>query len=249
MPNFFSSFFPTFGAPKDFQAGIKKAEQYALGYAIAISVAKALPQTAGPIGLALGLELAPGRGIKIKPAALPLLYAPQPIGVMPPHYYHLPDIMGEPLDLAQILVKPNARANLRARVEADYKIRDAEIVEKQKQSVRDLTAYQRQVFDDLYAGRVPRPPTPQQIFGLDKLSQPERLFAQLEAFPLPTLDAGGTGGALFLQPPFDGGTIPPSPARDGGAMGIASAAPDFFGRLVSGFVFVDQFFAANPPDP
>lgn len=249
MPNFFSGLFPTFGADKDQKKMVVKAETYALGYALGITVAKVFPQTAGPIGLALGLELAPGKGIKIKPAALPLIYAPQPVGVMPPHYYHLPDIMGEPLDLAKILAKPNSRANLRARVEADYAIRDAEIIQKQQVSVREATAYQRQFLEQLQAGRIPDRPTPAQVLGLDRFAQGGRGLASLD-----TLNSlafvQGPDGTFYIIDQVTGQKVAAFPARDGGAMGIAPPeSTSGVGPLVGGFVFVDQFFAANPPDP
>jgi hypothetical protein len=249
VPNFFGSFFPTFGVPKDAEKGVIKAETYALGYALGISVAKAFPATAGPLGLALGLELAPGRGVRVKPAALPLIYLPQPIGVMPPHYYHLPDVMAEPLDLVNILRKPNARANLRARVEADYAIRDAQILAAQRQSERDANAYQRQVLADLQAGRLPDRPTPRQLLGLDKLDQPALARERLAGLPLPTLQQDG-GGVLVTIDPTTGLPVPTAPGKDGQPTIVAPAeSTSGVGPLVSGFVFIDQFFAANPPDP
>jgi hypothetical protein len=249
MPNFFSPLLPTFGVDKDFKSGLKKAETYLIGYAVAITIARKIPSTAGPIGFALGLNIVPGKGISIKPLAVPLVYAPQPIGVMPPHYYHLPDIMGEPLDLAKILAKPNRKQLLIERIDRDYAIRDAEIVAKQKQSVKELTDYERQIFTDLTQGRIPAAPTPQQLLNIDRLNRSERLLAALESETLGVMQQL-PDGRLFVLDPYTGKVLLVTADKAGGPAGFFVADQNAIAGLMgNGQVFPDGFFAKNPADP
>lgn len=239
MPNFVAPLLPTFGAPKDAEKMIKKAEQVAIGYGIGITIAKAIPATAGPIGFALGLNILPGKGIRIKPASLLLLHAPQPIGVMPPHYYHLPDLMAEPVDLAQIMLKKNRRELLDQRIEADYVKRGIEQRLAAEQRVRELTQFERDTFDALAARQVPRKPTVEELFAFGKITQLERIKASLQAgaTPIVTVVQDGqvkfidfTTGQVLLTSPFA-----PTDMQASQILAQIQALPEF-ARL-------------NPPDP
>lgn len=218
---------------------IKKAETYVLGYIAAVSVAKVVPATSGPIGFALGLQLAPGKGIAVRRSALLLLHAPQPIGVMPPHYYHLPDVMAEPLDLLKIARSENPRQQLRERVDADYAKRAVEQQLAAQQSVRDLTNYQRQLFDQLATGQLPTPPTPEQLFGFDKLTPFEQLQAAVNAGFDPVVQVEQNGRLEFVNLVSGQVVVPPAGLLDDGGVGTV------IGQIQT----LQEFTRNNPPDP
>ncbi len=239
MPNLIGPLLPTFGVPQDYKSMVKKIDQYVLGYASGVTIAKVLPRTAAPIGILLGLQLAPGKGIQVRRGSLLLLHAPQPIGVMPPHYYHLPDIMADPVELAEILTAENARQKLRERVDADYAKRAVEQQLAAQQSVRDLTNYQRQLFDQLATGQVPTPPTPEQLFGFDKLTPLEQLQAAVNAGFDPVVQVEQNGRVEFVNLVSGQVVVPPAGLLDDGGAGTV------IGQIQT----LQEFTRNNPPDP
>lgn len=250
MPNFISPLLPTFGLDEEFKKGLKKAEQYLIGYGVGITIARKIPATAKPLGFILGLNIVPGKGISIKPIALPLLYAPQPIGVMPPEYYHLPNTIADPLKLAKIALKKNRGEELQKAFDQDY-IEQEERAEKKRVFGRaTISEYTQRFAVDLAAGRVPAPPTIADAFGVS--IGPDGIPSISRPDPL-GLDQPGGVGPLFsevnslLDQLGAAGLVP---GRAGSIPVIEPEQPQGDTAAIVGQIQrLDEFGRLNPPDP
>lgn len=251
MPDVISPFLPVFDAEKKYNKPLRKAELFVLSYVAGITLVKKVPRLATPFKLLTGVTVVPGRGISIHPVAVVITaYAPQPIGIMPPENYQLPNTMGDPIAVGKSLKDdPSGRA-LRAQFQQDLFNQRIAAEKRAEQNVATMSAYEREVFADVAAGRVPRRPT---VFDLTALKQNAdgSLGVKLPGFQ-PTAGAslndiiGGVVGELSGVL----GTVP-APGRDGA--GIAFNPPGAGDR--GGDPETDQLNGLsemnrlNPPDP
>lgn len=250
MPNFIGPLLPSFGFSDETKKGLKKIELLAVSYALAVTVAKAVPATAKPIGFLTGLELAAGQGVKVKLGFFLVTPLPQPIGVAPPHLYGLPDVMGDPIALYKIARGPDSRDALARRMVSDeIKVdqkRAAEVVfdrQTQPQFTRDFS-------DAIIAGDSPRAPSLGDVVGVPGLSfsdvpslltggrlpgadSPDQTVADLSSYAAVLARAAAgvldrTGSIPVVQP---------------GQPTTGTAA------IVGQVQRLDQFGRLNPPDP
>jgi hypothetical protein len=245
---------PLIPAPKseyeERAAAIKKSAFYVVSYAAALSVARVFPKsTSKVVEVFTGLEIVPKKGIVLKPLALPLAMLPQPAGLVPPHLYRLPDVMGEPIDLYKIAKSDDPRKNLSDRVDHDYEVRhqnDLRYLAKYFASVSDeelkQALYERQ-------GRA----------GLDREQQQtvDVVIREGQRRGLAEIDPVGNPGVFFFNntyfrryPTFE--VVPdPFSKQDGGVNPVQTVVQlDNGGYInIEELRRMSRFNSDNPPDP
>lgn len=250
MPDLIGPLLPKFDDDRSNNKALKKAAQYLIGYSLAITIAKTVPKTAGPLGFLTGLNLQPGKGITVKPLAVPLLYAPQPVGVVQPSVYGLPDVIGDPIEVFKLATTKNPDVAFANRFNDDLQKQKLEKLANEERSRRSTPAFQRELFADLAEGRLPRVPRPADVLnvkiGLDGLpfvpppgldTRPGVSVVGLLADRVEAI-AGLLGAAEVV--PGRVGSIPViEPAQ--GENGTA--------QVIENLQRLDRFGRLNPPDP
>jgi len=250
MPNFIGPLLPTFGLEGEAKKAFKKAELLALTYALAITVAKKIPATAKPIGFVTGLELAPGAGVKLKPAFFYTMALPQPLGIIEPSKFGLPNSIGDPLLILDILTLPEREVVLKNQFQNDLR-EQALAAERMAENNRaTATSLQRDFARAVLSGTAPRAPELGDVVGIPGLTfggvpqvlatgrlpdreSPDSTVADLTSYA--AVLARAAAGVLDRT-----GSIPV----------VQAAQPTTGTAAVIGQVQrLDQFGRSNPPDP
>jgi hypothetical protein len=141
MPPSIAPFLPKPNELDEAAAAAKKLALFSAATAAAFYAAPKYPQTVGAITEFLtGLQIKANRGVVIKPS-FGAMIAPQPIGLVPPRMYGIPQEFGHPIFFARIFGYYGGREQ--------GKVEFNERVEKDRQKERELFAANARRFSDV----------------------------------------------------------------------------------------------------
>ncbi|MCE5292092.1 MAG: hypothetical protein LLG14_23015, partial [Nocardiaceae bacterium] len=237
---------PLLPSPDDseLQKIVKKAALWSAALGVAVKIAPLAPKTVSTIThLVTGFDIVPGKGVVAKPGVF-LWLAPPPIGIVPARWYGMPP---EADDLWFWVRGVTSRGE----------------AEKNRQQIRDRMARETEADLAQYLSVLPGRTDAALLNDLDQLNkadaytpalQQRRKAAAEEALrrglitQAPAVERSPISAAADLAAASPSGQV--APARAGGVTGIKDPVlASSLGLIVATITGIDQFFAANPPDP
>lgn len=223
---------------------VKKASLAAAALGVAVKIAPVAPKTVSGITHFLtGFEIVPGKGLKLTPGVM-LWAAPPPIGIMPARVYGMPPEADDIWFWVRGVPSRSGAA-------------------QNQQQIRDRMARETEADLTQYLSVLPGRTDAALLNDLDQLSkadaytpalQQRRKAAAEEALrrglitQAPAVERSPISAAADLAAASPSGQV--APARAGGVTGIKDPVlASSLGLIVATITGIDQFFAANPPDP